>query len=264
MNKEIINGFFKPSAIKSYDFSKTNIVYSRQIKELSKPFKNYNAWCVYQFIYLVWNKWSVFINSFNKNGQKNFEKNFNETLRVLFLENGYMEGNTLDLGGGCGSLMAYWRGSGQYRYFNQDPNVITYEYCLEENDTVIFVEGYAENLPYKNQVFDTVLIADALDHFADHERALQECNRILKPDGILLIVHSFRNEKYTKSFVKKIHTKLMLSLNKKIHSNTFINKDIITYLRSIGFDRFRKIDKLVKNSCIAISVIRARKKEVLS
>ena len=259
MKKEIINGFFKPSAIKSYDFSKTNIVYSRQIKESLSSSKNYGAWRAHQFIYLIWNKWSVFINAININGNKNFEKNFNETLRALFSEAGHMEGDTLDLGGGCGSLAAYWRSPDGHKYFNHDPNVRTYEYCLGKDDTIIFVEGFAENLPYKNQVFDTVLLADALDHFVDPKGALQEIYRVLKLKGTILIVHSFRNEKYAKTFIQRIRTKLMIFLNKKAHSNTFENVNITAYLKSIGFESFRELHKLVKNSCIEISALKARR-----
>lgn len=114
-------------------------------------------------------------------------------------------------------------------------------------------------MPYKNQVFDTVLLADALDHFADPKVALREVHRVLKPQGTILIVHSFRNEKYAKTFIKRIHTKLMLYLNKKAHNNTFENSNIKIYLQNIGFGSFGELNKLVKNSCVEISLLRAKK-----
>ncbi|MBM2821002.1 MAG: Methyltransferase type 11 [Candidatus Berkelbacteria bacterium] len=260
MKKDIINRFFKHSALKFFDFSKTNIVYSKQIKKsLNATSENYSTWRAYQIIYLIWNKWSVFANSFNQNGQKNFEKVFNETLRILFLESGFMSGNTLDLGGGCGSLIAYWQSDNKSHYFNQDPNVRTYEYCLGEDDTAIFVEGFAENLPYKDQVFDSILIADALDHFVDPKRALRECSRVLKPNGSLLIVHSFRNEKYAKSIIKRLNTRFMLYLNRRAHNNTFENGEVTAFLETIGFDSFSELNKLVGDSCIEISSLKAVK-----
>ena len=48
-------------------------------------------------------------------------------------------------------------------------------------------EGQAENLPFPDGCFDGVLIALALCFIPDQEKAIQECHRILRTDGRLLI-----------------------------------------------------------------------------
>jgi len=48
-------------------------------------------------------------------------------------------------------------------------------------------EGYAENLPFPDGSFDGALLALALCFVADPKRALNECCRILRPEGKLLL-----------------------------------------------------------------------------
>lgn len=44
----------------------------------------------------------------------------------------------------------------------------------------------ATNLPYADQIFDAVIISNALHIMPDPEKALSEIRRVLKPDGILI------------------------------------------------------------------------------
>ena len=52
-----------------------------------------------------------------------------------------------------------------------------------------FILGDAENLPFKNKSFDIVLCKSILHHLPNLEKALNEINRILKKNGILLIAY---------------------------------------------------------------------------
>ena len=52
---------------------------------------------------------------------------------------------------------------------------------LEENARVGLVLGFAENLPFKDEIFDRVLIGGCLGHIALKKRALEEACRVLKP-----------------------------------------------------------------------------------
>ncbi len=55
-------------------------------------------------------------------------------------------------------------------------------------DTVKFQEAKAEALPFENQSFDIVTCRIAAHHFAEPETFVAETARVLKPDGMFLLV----------------------------------------------------------------------------
>jgi len=58
---------------------------------------------------------------------------------------------------------------------------------LHPNDHLILVRGIAEQLPFRDGVFDCVTCQGSLDHFVHPENFMQEAARILKPDGRLVL-----------------------------------------------------------------------------
>jgi 2-polyprenyl-6-hydroxyphenyl methylase/3-demethylubiquinone-9 3-methyltransferase len=50
-----------------------------------------------------------------------------------------------------------------------------------------FRVGDAREVPFATQSFDTVLMADLLDHIPDYSKALAEAARVLKPGGMLFV-----------------------------------------------------------------------------
>jgi SAM-dependent methyltransferase len=57
---------------------------------------------------------------------------------------------------------------------------------------VTFVEASAERMPFPDSRFDAVLERDALHHVADPGRALREMRRVLRPDGVAVVVECNR------------------------------------------------------------------------
>lgn len=53
---------------------------------------------------------------------------------------------------------------------------------------VSFVVGVGEALPFKDNSLDAILSYDVLEHVRDPEECLRECQRALKPGGLLLLV----------------------------------------------------------------------------
>lgn len=66
---------------------------------------------------------------------------------------------------------------------------------------LIFEIADAENLPYKDNSFDVVIIANALHILPDPEKALKEIDRVLK-DGGMLIAPNFVDHKKTGLWTK--------------------------------------------------------------
>jgi ubiquinone/menaquinone biosynthesis C-methylase UbiE len=109
-----------------------------------------------------------------------------------------LAGYVLDVGGGFGSA-AYQAGVTPDRYISVDPMVrlwkdIPSETAFARHYQKISrhprVPGFAEDLPIKNSIIDTILMRSCLDHFMNPHRALLEARRVLKPDGQLIVALS--------------------------------------------------------------------------
>jgi SAM-dependent methyltransferase len=58
---------------------------------------------------------------------------------------------------------------------------------LETEIKLPILQGFAENLPYEDKSFDVVFCSHVLEHVNDEKKSLEEINRVLKPNGILII-----------------------------------------------------------------------------
>jgi ubiquinone/menaquinone biosynthesis C-methylase UbiE len=66
--------------------------------------------------------------------------------------------------------------------------------ATETGRQVTFVEAPAEQLPFEDDSFDTVVVIAALCTVDDQRRALQEIRRVLRPDGQFLFSEHVRAE----------------------------------------------------------------------
>jgi len=100
-----------------------------------------------------------------------------ECLRSLA---GRVEGEWLEVGVGTGRFS---HGLGIRKGVDVSPQML--EIAAERGIEV--VEGAAEDLPFSSDSFDGILMALTLCFVADAQRALQECERVLRPGGRLLL-----------------------------------------------------------------------------
>jgi glycosyltransferase involved in cell wall biosynthesis len=56
-----------------------------------------------------------------------------------------------------------------------------------ENSEIMFVRASAENIPFPDDYFDVVFSCNAFEHIKNIERAISECARVVKPNGIIYI-----------------------------------------------------------------------------
>lgn len=126
-----------------------------------------------------------------------------------------------------------------------------------------FFQGRGEELPFKNNSFDLVILANVLDHVESPEKVLSEIKRVLKSNGIFYFEDPF----YQKNFIRiatfwgsvkriftgqifNIHHPFMFALEdiKRIISKEFsiIHEDIardITYYENINELRQKKLQE---------------------
>lgn len=114
-----------------------------------------------------------------------------------------LPGAVLDIGGGWGQYRQWWQPGADGCYVVHDPGVeiftsdspATIQRFFGEGlaKPCLFVEGFGEHLPYRDGVYDIVLIKAALDHCADPAQVLAESLRVLRPGGLLLVIQIFED-----------------------------------------------------------------------
>ena len=87
-----------------------------------------------------------------------------------------------------------------------------------------FALASGENLPYQDQTFDLVTVGFGLRNFTDKERGLKEMRRVLKHNGVLLILEF---SKPTNSFFSKIYDWYSFNIIPKLGS--FLANDSESY-----------------------------------
>ena len=91
----------------------------------------------------------------------------------------------LDIGAGTGTMCNFARECRDDIELNAvDPSLGMLKYCSKD---VCTFKGVAEDLPFENSSFDMAIVAEALHHFSDIDKALSEIVRVLKDDGKLFI-----------------------------------------------------------------------------
>lgn len=90
-----------------------------------------------------------------------------------------------------------------------------------------------EGLPYEDAYFDTVYLGEVIEHLSNPGFVLQEINRILKADGVLIMdtPNAYSTSKLLKWFLKREE-----NLGDPTHIIIFTPGSLIALLKKNGFD----------------------------
>ena len=99
----------------------------------------------------------------------------------------------LDLGSFTGGRLSAWYENYELKkVYGIDINPIfkiaADEFASEKKINAEFKTGVGEKLPYENNSFDFIVSTDTFEHVQNLENTMNECFRVLKPDGMLLAV----------------------------------------------------------------------------
>ncbi len=106
----------------------------------------------------------------------------------------------LDLGAGTGRLTERLLADG-HRVLAVDPSLPMLTHAVRVGAPV--VAGEAERVPVSHRVFDAVVAGQSF-HWFDHERAVPEIHRVLKPGGVVGTIWNLRDE--TVPWVRRLST----------------------------------------------------------
>jgi len=110
-------------------------------------------------------------------------------------------GQITDVATGTGDLLIYWKeqaaknGVNIEKYVGIDPSVGMLEVARKKVDFAEFIEGKAQALPIEDQSSDVISISYGIRNVVDRVEALQEFHRVLKPDGLVVILEFTKQER---------------------------------------------------------------------
>lgn len=91
--------------------------------------------------------------------------------------------NVLDMGCGTGGTMKALADLG--RFTGLDVNEKAAQFARQRTGNQVLT-GSATDLPFATDLFDVVLSLDVFEHIEDHDRAVSEVRRVLKPGGLMI------------------------------------------------------------------------------
>jgi len=110
-------------------------------------------------------------------------------------------GQITDVATGTGDLLIYWKEQAQKnavnieKYVGIDPSVGMLEVARGKVDFATFIEGKAQALPITDESSDVISISYGIRNVVDRVEALQELNRALKPNGLVVILEFTKQER---------------------------------------------------------------------
>ncbi len=106
-----------------------------------------------------------------------------------------------DVATGTGDLLIYWKEQAKKngvkieKYVGIDPSVGMLEVARRKVDFAEFIEGKAQKLPIADESTDVISISYGIRNVVDRVEALQEFNRVLKPNGIVMILEFTKQDR---------------------------------------------------------------------
>lgn len=132
-------------------------------------------------------------------------------------------------------------------YLNDGDKIIGHDLSLEmlkqskikiKNNNFHTIQGDAEKLPFKDKSLDIVTVNTAIHHFPDLQSSLQEIDRVLKKEGILIVGREPNKKFFDSSIVKmltriynfvwgiKMDKDMRDEINKKLKEKGLIDKNL--------------------------------------
>jgi len=99
----------------------------------------------------------------------------------------------------------------------------------QKNKEVTVVQADARNIPFQSNSFNGVFMVEVLDYIPQLDKALSECNRVLKSDSPFVL--SFGNQSSIKAKLKALHGKSYMHSYRRV---------MLSLLR-VGFKVNRKL-----------------------
>jgi ubiquinone/menaquinone biosynthesis C-methylase UbiE len=121
-----------------------------------------------------------------------------------------------------------------------------------------FVLGDIRKLPFRDSSFDAVLSAGIIEHVPETEKCIQQINRVLKPNGYLIIHVPHKISFFT---INKILQKLF-GIWSSGYEKSFTKPSFRTLLRKNGFTIIKEVTPEIEPRSFVTRILRALDKPI--
>jgi len=162
----------------------------------------------------------------------------------------------LDVACGSGDMIDEWK-----KYTNNitglDASGEMLKIAKKRFSNIPFYQGLAQNLPFNNDSFDCLSISFGLRNVVETQKAINEFHRVLKPNGILLILEFTKSEE--SSLLRDCVDFYSNIILPKIGGIISKNRDAYKYLpNSIqNFYTSKELCKIIKNGYFEIKNVKS-------
>lgn len=159
---------------------------------------------------------------------KPLEKNRFRRIRQGLIQKAY--GNVLEIGSGTGVNFRFYEDVEQVTATEPSKFMIqkSEERIKQSAVPIRLVQASAEDLPFDENTFDTVVATLVFCTIPNVEKAMAEIKRVCKPDGKILLFEHVRMENPFLSALQDILTPVW----KKICDGCYLNRETISVIKS--------------------------------
>ncbi len=158
------------------------------------------------------------------------EKNKLNKERNILLKN--IEGKVIEVGSGTGVNFEFYS---KHQVIAIEPDEALSLEAKKKigGKDIKIISASGENLPFDDDMFDTVVITLALCTIPNFDKALKESKRVCKPNGKLLVLEHVKSEKKFLFFLQNILTPVWKTFAMGCH----LNRDILYTIKVNNFEK---------------------------
>ena len=137
-------------------------------------------------------------------------------------------GSVLDVGCGEGLLTNFTVAQpyvDRRRIVGVDPSFDLLSFASHWHTPSHWVHSLGEHLPFKDGIFDCVVAAELIEHVIDPDTLIEECKRVLKPMGLIVLTTPLNERKW----------RVAATLPNPLHLRAYSEKQVKNLLSSHGF-----------------------------
>lgn len=144
----------------------------------------------------------------------------------------------LDIGTGTGDFISILKETfPEANIFGVDPNTESLESARKNYPDVFFSEMTADKLDFPDFSFDVASISMALHHLPDVQKSLHEMQRIVKPNGWIIVNELFSDNLSPAQEVHKMFHHFKSKVDRILgisHNNTFTKEEVVKMVKNSG------------------------------